>query len=58
MISHLDNDHVSGVKELLAQSKNGGIKVKNLVLPNLYIKDDEYMEAIYKLMDQERANGE
>ncbi len=21
-------------------------------------KDDEYMEAIYKLMDQERANGE
>ena len=28
----------------MAQSKNGGIKVKNLVLPNLYIKDDEYIE--------------
>lgn len=44
MISHLDNDHVSGVKELLAQSKNGGIKVRNIVLPKLLNKDDEYVE--------------
>ena len=41
IISHLDNDHVS---ELLEQSDNGGIKVRNIVLPKLLNKDDEYVE--------------
>lgn len=44
IISHLDNDHVSGVRELLEQSDNGGIKVRNIVLPKLLNKDDEYVE--------------
>ena len=44
IISHLDNDHVSGGRELLEQSDNGGIKVRNIVLPKLLNKDDEYVE--------------
>ena len=44
IISHLDNDHVSGVRELLEQSDNGGIKIRNIVLPKLLNKDDEYVE--------------
>lgn len=45
MISHMDKDHISGVQELLEESKKGGaIRIGHGVLPDLSVKDEAYME--------------
>lgn len=51
MISHMDQDHISGLKELTADSQSaGGVRIGHAVLPNLAVKDDAYleMEALLK----------
>lgn len=42
VITHVDEDHISGVRELIEQSGNVGIKVCNLVLPKINNIDKEY----------------
>jgi len=41
IMSHSDNDHINGLKELMDHSK---IKIKHLVLPYLNQKDEAYKE--------------
>lgn len=45
MISHVDQDHISGVKELAEDSqKAGGIRIGHAVLPDLSVRDEAYLE--------------
>lgn len=51
LISHMDRDHISGVQELLEDSKkSGGIRIGHVVLPKLSAKDEAYeeMEALIR----------
>ena len=48
-LTHGDNDHVNGVKELLMQS-NGGVKIKRIVVTNGSYKD-EY-NGIFELAEE------
>lgn len=45
LISHMDQDHISGLKELIEDSQSmGGIRIGQAVLPDLAGKDDAYLE--------------
>lgn len=45
LISHMDRDHISGIQELLEDSRSaGGIRIGHAVLPKLQRKDDAYLE--------------
>lgn len=43
-VTHADEDHVSGIKELMEESKEGGIRINTLVLPDIEGKDDSYIK--------------
>lgn len=50
LISHMDQDHISGIKELIEASKSaGGIQIGHGVLPDLAVRDESYqeMEALF-----------
>ena len=51
-LSHGDQDHYSGVKELLQRQKVG-VEIRNLVLPETYRSDEELLE----IADLARENG-
>lgn len=42
-LSHMDMDHINGVKELM-ELKSSGIQIKNLVLPAIENPDETYLE--------------
>lgn len=45
MISHMDQDHISGLKELIMYSmESGGADIGHAVLPDLKEKDEAYLE--------------
>lgn len=46
IVTHADNDHVSGLKELLTEYEDSGIQIQYLVLPDTTLKDDAYMELV------------
>ena len=41
IVTHMDNDHISGIKDLLTAGK---IKVKNILIPSTALIDEEYMD--------------
>jgi competence protein ComEC len=41
IVSHSDNDHISGLKELFVDDK---ISIRNLLLPNTSFKDEAFLE--------------
>lgn len=44
-VSHMDEDHINGLKELIEDSLTpGGIRIRHAVLPDLKEKDDAYTE--------------
>ena len=45
-MTHADEDHINGLVELLKKSKQNNIKVKNLILPDIKVKDKKYMEMM------------
>lgn len=50
-ISHMDQDHISGLAELAEEcKKDGSLKIGHAVLPALCVKDDAYeeMEALFQ----------
>lgn len=47
-VSHTDNDHINGIKYLIENQDETGIKIGNLALPDIGFKDDE-MEEIKML---------
>lgn len=46
IMTHADNDHISGLVELIKESDHNGVKVKTLVLPDIPLKDDAYNQMI------------
>ena len=44
VMTHADEDHINGLVELIKKSKQNNIKVKNLILPDIKVKDEKYME--------------
>lgn len=45
IITHTDTDHISGLMEMIEEG-DIGVKVKNIVLPNIGLKDEMYLELI------------
>lgn len=45
-LTHLDDDHIAGVKELIEVQREEGIRVKNVVLANAVVKDEAYQEIL------------
>ncbi|MFQ9514916.1 MAG: DNA internalization-related competence protein ComEC/Rec2 [Eubacterium sp.] len=46
IMTHADYDHISGLIEMMKESDNNGVKVKNLVLPEIRLKDEPYYQMI------------
>lgn len=46
IVTHADEDHISGLVEMLEQSDEDGIKIKNLVMPNIGLKDENYNDLV------------
>lgn len=46
VMTHADTDHISGLIEMLKQSDHYGVKVRNLVLPDIVGKDDAYKQMV------------
>ncbi len=54
-VSHADSDHCNGIAELLGQAELEGIRVENLVLPDL--SDECRSEGYEELVDLAGQNG-
>jgi len=54
-VSHADSDHCNGIAELLEQAELEGIKVENLVLPDL--ADECHSEGYEELLELAQQNG-
>lgn len=54
-VTHPDQDHCNGIKELLAQGRENGIQVGQLFLPDIgeEAKDEAYKELIYTAEQEE-----
>lgn len=48
IITHTDKDHISGILEILENNNSNRIRIKNLVIPDINMKDDTYNELIEK----------
>ena len=48
IITHTDKDHISGILETLENNNSNRIRIKNLVMPDINMKDDTYNELIEK----------
>ena len=48
IITHTDKDHISGILEILENNNSNKIRIKNLVMPDINMKDDTYNELIEK----------
>lgn len=46
VMTHADTDHTSGLIEMLKQSDNYGVRVRNLVLPDIVEKDGAYNQMV------------
>lgn len=48
IITHTDKDYISGILEILENNNSNRIRIKNLVMPDINMKDDTYNELIEK----------
>lgn len=48
IITHTDKEHISGILEILENNNSNRIRIKNLVMPDINMKDDTYNELIEK----------
>lgn len=46
IMTHADEDHINGLIEMMKTSDGPGIQVKNLVLPDIKLKDQAYQKMI------------
>lgn len=51
IVSHTDEDHVNGLEEMIEKSAVGGVKIRNLVMPDCMSKDERYSELLKKAED-------
>lgn len=45
-VSHMDQDHVNGIQELIALSKEGGVSIRYLVVPEAVKGEEEFQVLI------------
>lgn len=45
-VSHMDEDHVNGIMELIEQSQKGGLEIGNLILPGIARTDPSFSPLI------------
>lgn len=45
-VSHMDEDHVNGIMELIEQSQKGGLKIGYLILPGIACTDSSFSPLI------------
>ncbi|MCM1496781.1 MAG: DNA internalization-related competence protein ComEC/Rec2 [Bacteroides sp.] len=50
-VSHMDQDHVNGIQELIAQSKEGGIPIRQLVVPEAVMQTEEFQTLLRQAED-------
>lgn len=48
-ISHLDDDHISGIMQLIDNMENGGIKIKTIVFGEGVVRDDAFEKVMKKI---------
>ncbi|SCP97118.1 DNA internalization-related competence protein ComEC/Rec2 [Anaerobium acetethylicum] len=53
IVTHADEDHISGLKEILEESDENGIRVRCLLMPDTSLKDEAYLG----LVSLAQANG-
>ena len=47
ILTHMDEDHISGIKELIEKSgEPGNITVQHLILPDTNLRDEAYLEMV------------
>ncbi|MBQ7464872.1 MAG: DNA internalization-related competence protein ComEC/Rec2 [Lachnospiraceae bacterium] len=46
VVTHADNDHISGFKELFEMPEKEGLKVKRLIMPDTALKDEAYASLV------------
>ncbi|SFR86176.1 competence protein ComEC [Anaeromicropila populeti] len=49
MVSHMDTDHIGGVREILEESienPNGTVRIENLVMPDTNLRDEVFYELV------------
>lgn len=51
-ISHMDADHISGIKELLESHGQGEIRIQRVYLPDIDGKEETYLEMEEKIKEQ------
>lgn len=51
IISHMDADHMNGIKEILEEENCFGLKINNVVLPDIGGKDEDFL-AFEKIIRQ------
>lgn len=55
IITHMDEDHISGITSLLEKNKEPGtIQIKTLIVPNTSMKDDAF-QSIVQLAEQQQV---
>ena len=42
IVTHPDEDHVSGLKDIIKKSGTGGVSIKTLILPKISFRDEAY----------------
>ncbi|MCR5746338.1 MAG: DNA internalization-related competence protein ComEC/Rec2 [Lachnospiraceae bacterium] len=43
VITHLDDDHINGYMEILSEGRRADVRIKNLIMPDIYNKDEKYI---------------
>lgn len=51
-ISHMDTDHISGIKELLEYHAQGEVQIERVYLPDIGVKDEVYEDMEEKIRQQ------
>lgn len=54
-VTHMDSDHYNGIAALMEDMAQGGIKIENLVMPD--IADKSRSDAYHELVELARAHG-
>lgn len=52
VMTHADNDHISGFEELLSMPEKEGLTVKNLIMPDIAQKDEAYEELVRQAVER------
>lgn len=54
IITHMDEDHISGITSLLEKNKTpGSVSIKNLIVPNISLQDDAFQTMITLATNQQ-----